>query len=91
MVASILSVVLPLAGAGWAVYIYKVGRPDTVGAAIGVGIAAYLVFAIACVLGEIAAVVALIRGERPSWIAVIGALLNLTAVIPPVLVLQGKA
>jgi hypothetical protein len=32
------------------------------------------------------AVASLMRGERPPWVAVVGVLLNLSAIIPPLMV-----
>ncbi len=61
------------------------------GGAIGQLIGAYVIFAAACLLGEVAAVVSLLRGERPGWLSVIGVLLNLTAVIPPIIVFTRRA
>lgn len=83
---SLLSLAIPLLGAAYAAMVYSKSSADTIGGAIGNGIAAYMIFAIACILGEASAIAALVRAERPGWIGVVGVLLNLTAVIPPVIV-----
>lgn len=83
---SLLSLAIPLLGAAYAASVYSRSSADTIGGAIGHGIAAYMIFAIACILGEAAAIAALVRAERPGWLGVMGVVLNLTAVIPPILV-----
>lgn len=84
-VLSLLSIALPLAGAAYAKWFDSNSQSNTMGGAIGQLIAAYLYFAIACVAGETCAIVALVRGEQPGWLAGIGALVNLSAVIPPII------
>ncbi|MBL8292179.1 MAG: hypothetical protein JNN08_10100 [Bryobacterales bacterium] len=80
---NIVSVILPVAGAIYAWTVYSKSSADTVGGAIGILLGAYIVFAIACLAGEASAIVALARAERPGWLSVAGAILNLSAVVPP--------
>lgn len=87
-ILSLISVVLPLAGAAYAFWVFSKSSADTVGGAIGHGIGAYLIFAAFCGGGEVCAIASFFRGERPAWLSVIGAVLNLGAVIPPLVVLN---
>lgn len=87
-ILSLLSVALPVAGAVYAFRVLSKSSADTVGGAIGHGIGAYLIFALFCGVGEICAIASFFRGERPPWLSVIGVGLNLTAVIPPIIVLN---
>lgn len=84
------SIALPVAGALQAVSNYSRTKADTMGGAIGILLGAYLIFAAACGTGEICAIVSYIRGERPRWIALVGAILNLAALLPPLYVALRK-
>ncbi len=79
----IIAIALPLGGALYGLLLEEKSSGGNLGAAIGAGLARYVVFAAACLLGEIVAVAALVRGERPGWLPVMAVLLNLTAVLPP--------
>ncbi len=83
---SVIAILFPFAAAAYAASVYSKSSADTMGAAIGQGIAAYLIFATGCALGETSAVLSLVRAERPRWLGVIGVMLNLSAAIPPILV-----
>lgn len=79
---NVIAALLPIGGAVYATM--KAQRSaDTMGGAIGIALGAYLLFAVACVVGEVLAVIALVRGERPGWLSTGAALLNLTVVLPP--------
>jgi hypothetical protein len=80
---NIVSVILPVAGAIYALTIYSKSSADTIGGAIGILLGAYMAFALACLAGEASAIVAMVRAERPGWLSFVGAILNLSAVIPP--------
>ena len=88
---NVISALLPVAGGTYAWSAHAKSSADTMGGAIGQLIGVYVIFAAACLLGEVAAVVSLLRGERPGWLSVIGVLLNLTAVIPPIIVFTRRA
>ncbi len=88
---NVISALLPVVGGAYAWSAYAKSSADTMGGAIGHLIGAYVIFATACLLGELAAIVSLVRGERPGWLSVIGVLLNLAAVIPPIIVFTRRA
>lgn len=71
---SLIALLLPVAGA---IYAWNQNqRPaDPMGSAIGVILGAYLLLAI----------VALVRGERPLWLSITSATLNLQAAAAPVI------
>lgn len=79
----VASILLPVVGAIHASSNYARTKADTMGGAIGILIGAYLIFAVACGIGEVCAIVSYVRAERPRWIPVIGAILNLTVLLPP--------
>ena len=43
---------------------------------------AFLAFGAACVLGEAAALVSFVRGERHAWLGIVGLILNLVFIVP---------
>jgi len=80
---NILATLIPLACAAYAALKYSQASADTIGGAIGNALGAYLLFAVACAVGETLAILALVRGERPTWLSLLAVLLNLTAILPP--------
>jgi hypothetical protein len=55
--------------------------------AIGGGVLFIFGLAAACVIGEIAAWVALLRGERMAWLSILGILGNGIVILPVLLLL----
>ncbi len=88
---NIISVVLPLGAAALGVLLLAAnprGGGDFAGA---MGSAVLFVFGVgvACGLGAVAAIIALVRGERRAWLSVIGLVGN-AAVVLPILALLAR-
>ena len=79
-IAAILLGLLVLAGS-------KGGGGDFAGA-MGGGVLFIFGVAGACVLGEVAAWVALIRGERHAWLTILGIIGNGIVIVPVLLLLM---
>ena len=62
------------------------GAGDFAGA-LGGGVLFVFAIAGACVIGEIAAWVALVRGERMAWLTIVGILGNGVVIVPVLLLL----
>jgi len=79
-VAAILVGMLALAGS-------RGGAGDFAGA-MGGGVLFVLAVAGACTIGEIAAWVALVRGERQVWLTILGIIGNGVVIVPVLLLLM---
>ena len=81
---SILSLALPLTATLLGVAILLSTRSGTgdYAARLGTGVLLLAGIGIACALGEIAAIVSILRGERLPWLAAIGVIANLLVIFP---------
>jgi len=81
---NVIALLLPLGGAAYAWLLMETkDHGGNMGAAIGAGLARYLFFAAACLLGLVASVAALVRGERPGWLTAMALLLNVAGAVGP--------
>lgn len=81
---NIVSVVLPLAGAFLAAVVLKSSSPGGFGDAIGGVLKAVIALGTVCLLGEAAAITALVRGERMAGLSILGAILNIVVIVPAI-------
>lgn len=81
---NVISLALPLAVAILGAIVMLTSRSgggDFAGR-LGSGILFVLAVGAACLAGEVAAIVSLVRGERYAWLAIVGLVLNLVIILP---------
>jgi hypothetical protein len=81
---NVLSLALPLAvaiGGAIVTVTSRDGAGDFAGR-LGSGVLLVLAVGATCVVGEVAAVASLVRGERHAWLAILGLILNLVIILP---------
>lgn len=82
MLWNVVSLLLPLAGYAFAKYTAQnANHGGNMGGAIGAGIVYLGIILIATLLGAIAALVALIRGERYALLSILGLIANVALAI----------
>ena len=81
---AILSLVLPTTTAllGIAILLGSSSGTGDYAARLGSGVLLLAGIGLACAFGEIAAIVSLLQGERPPWLAAIGVIANLLVILP---------
>lgn len=79
---NIVSLVLPVVAAAIAAAVVASSRSSDYASGIGSVLKSLIAVGAVCVLGEVAAIVALVRGERMAWLSAIGAILNLAVILP---------
>lgn len=79
---NIVSVALPVFAAAIAAAVLASSSSNDYASGIGSVLKALIAVGAICVLGEAAAIAALVRGERMAGLSVIGAILNLAVIVP---------
>lgn len=88
-IISYLAAAAPLAGLLLGMVVAAVGKTDMATGASGIGAVfrGYLALAAVCTVGEIAGLVGLYRGYRPTWLCWLAAVLNGLIILPGLLLL----
>jgi hypothetical protein len=85
---NILSLVIPAVVAAGGYYMARTAKgASNMGEALGPYFAAAMLVMIAAFVGELAAIVALVRGERMGWLSWIGVIVNGLLLMPAVYLL----
>ena len=84
---NVVSVVIPMIAILIGLVALGGSRGGDFAGAIGGGVLFIFGLAAACVIGEIAAWVALLRGERMAWLSILGILGNGVVILPVLLIL----
>jgi hypothetical protein len=80
---------LPVAAFGLGLLVLaasKGGRGDFAGA-LGRGVLFFVAIGVACLIGEIASIIALVRQERLVWLSILGVIGNAVVLLPLVALL----
>lgn len=79
---NILSLVAPVLGGAWGFWMIRTAKGATnMGEALAPAFAFGMLLVLAAALGELAAVIALVRGERMAWLSWMGVAVNGTVLL----------
>jgi hypothetical protein len=82
---NIVSVLLPVLGSLLAIAFLLTAERGEYAGALGRLFGALIALGAVCLLGEAAAITALLRHERMPWLSVLGIVLNLVVIVPAAL------
>ncbi len=85
---NVLSLAVPVLAGAWGYYAVRTAKGATnMGEALGPLFAMAIAVTLAAIVGELAAVISLVRGERLGWLSWLGVVMNGALLLPTVYLL----